>query len=61
MSQTRPDALKGKWAQVQVIDLEYQEEYSFWAEHVVLNIPATVREARPNVLLTKLYLGIILK
>ncbi|CAM9336613.1 unnamed protein product [Ascophyllum nodosum] len=39
VARTRPKATKAKWAQVKVIDLEYEEEYSFKTEHVVLNVP----------------------
>lgn len=42
---TRPKPKKAKWAQVKVIDLMKEEEYSFETEHVVLNVPATVRRA----------------
>lgn len=41
---TKPSK-KAKWAQVKVFDLQKEEEYTFETEHVVLNVPATVRQA----------------
>jgi len=45
VTMTRPMVRRDKWAQVKVVDLEYEEEYRFKTEHVVLNVPATVRES----------------
>lgn len=42
---THPNPEKARWAQVKVFDLLKEEENSFETEHVVLNVPATVRQA----------------